>query len=173
MNKQLLKIALAVGVTTVIPLAQGAGTEQVQSTDPALYRSECGACHVAYPPDFLPARSWEKLMSDLKDHFGDNAELADEEVRALTAYLTENAADRGQTKRGTRVMRSLKTDELPLRLTELTYFKRLHHEVPKKLVKDNPEVKSFSRCDACHTRALEGSFKEGEVQIPGRGRWED
>jgi len=40
-------------------------------------------------------------------------------------------------------------------------------------VKDNPEVGSFSRCDACHTGAAKGSYDEHGVRIPGFGRWED
>ena len=28
-------------------------------------------------------------------------------------------------------------------------------------------------CAACHTKADEGSFREGEIRIPGRGRWGD
>ena len=31
---------------------------------------ECGACHLAFPPQMLPARSWKKLMGDLANHFG-------------------------------------------------------------------------------------------------------
>lgn len=31
--------------------------------------AECGDCHFAFPPVLLPARSWKKLMGNLKDHF--------------------------------------------------------------------------------------------------------
>ena len=60
-----------------------------------------------------------------------------------------------------------------MRITETSYFKKEHDEIPPKMVKDNPEVGSFSRCDACHTRAADASFDEDEVRIPGYGRWED
>ena len=43
-----------------------------------LYKQECGSCHFAYPPSFLPARSWEKIMKNLSDHFGENAEFLPE-----------------------------------------------------------------------------------------------
>ncbi len=29
---------------------------------------ECGECHLAFPPQMLPARSWDKLMGDLASH---------------------------------------------------------------------------------------------------------
>ena len=52
---------------------------------------ECGTCHMAYPPEMLPIRSCQKIMSGLVDHFGENAALS-ETVRAdIEAYLLANA----------------------------------------------------------------------------------
>lgn len=137
------------------------------------YLEECGACHFAYQPGLLPARSWDKLMGGLADHFGENAELAAESVAYLRAYLTQNAADNAPYKRSQGMMRSLKAEETPLRISETRYFLGKHHELPQGLVQDNPEVQSFSRCDACHTRAGEGSYNEHQVRIPGYGQWDD
>ena len=39
------------------------------------YVKECGSCHFPYQPAFLPARSWQKIMGSLKEHFGENAEV--------------------------------------------------------------------------------------------------
>ncbi len=138
-----------------------------------LYAKECGACHLAYPPGLLPARSWEKLMNGLSDHFGDNAELAPEDLNALTDYLVNNAADRSGEKRATKIVRSLKNDETPVRITEVPYIVHKHHEIPSRLIQGNPQVKSLSRCNACHTRADAGSFNEHDVSIPGYGGWDD
>jgi mono/diheme cytochrome c family protein len=33
-----------------------------------LYKQECAACHMAYPPGLLPARSWTRIMSGLDKH---------------------------------------------------------------------------------------------------------
>ena len=43
-------------------------------TNPA-YEEECGSCHMAYPPGLLPGVSWQRLMAELDNHFGDNAEI--------------------------------------------------------------------------------------------------
>src|SRR5512143_40598 len=67
---------------------KGAGVAPVSN---ALYAKACGACHFAYPPGLLPARSWERLTANLSDHFGGNAELAPEDLKALTDYLVNNA----------------------------------------------------------------------------------
>lgn len=135
------------------------------------YAEECGACHFAYPPGLLPARSWEKLLSNLGDHFGENAELGADAVQSLTAYLTKNAADKVRNRLSASIAKSA-AGSTPLRITELPYFKRKHREVPQRLVKDNPEVKSFSKCQVCHTRAAQGSFSENEIDIPGHGKWD-
>lgn len=138
-----------------------------------LYAKECGACHLAYPPGLLPARSWEKLMNGLSDHFGDNAELAPEDQNAITDYLVKNAADRSGQKRSAKVVRSLKNGETPIRITEVPYIVHKHHEVPSRMIQGNSQVKSLSRCNACHTRADAGAFNEHDVSIPGYGAWDD
>ena len=41
------------------------------------------------------------------------------------------------------------------------------------MVVNNPRVRSFSNCNACHRYAERGSFNEHEIRIPGYGRYED
>jgi mono/diheme cytochrome c family protein len=139
----------------------------------ALYEEECGSCHMAYPPGFLPARSWGKIMANLQDHFGENAELSESAVADLTNYLTENASDRVNIRFYSKFSSSIRGGETPLRITDVPYFKKEHREIPLRLTRDNPEVLSLSQCQKCHTRAASGSFGEGEIKIPGYGRWDD
>lgn len=136
------------------------------------YLEECGACHLAYPPGMLPAASWQRMMSGLEDHFGENAELDAETARQIADYLTAHGADRSSTGRAPHVARSLGSDA-PLRFTETRYFLSKHDEIPRQFVVNNPEVGSFSRCEACHTGAERGNYDEHQVQIPGLDRWED
>jgi hypothetical protein len=151
---------------------QQARLDVAPTTDPK-YLQECGSCHFAYPPGLLPARSWDKMMSNLAEHFGENAELPADTLQYLTAYLRQNAADNAPYRRSMGIMRSLQPEDAPLRISETRYFKGEHDELPKRLVQDNPQVKSFSRCDACHSRAGEGSYNEHEINIAGHGRWDD
>ncbi len=137
------------------------------------YLTECGSCHFPYQPGLLPARSWEKLMVTLDDHFGENAELPAEDAKALTDYLLANAADRSEHKRSKKILASIRPEEAPLRISETDYFVKKHSEIPRKMVQDNPEVGSFSKCNACHTQAANGSYSEKEIRIPGFGAWED
>ncbi|EIJ41441.1 Dihem cytochrome c [Beggiatoa alba B18LD] len=137
------------------------------------YVKECGSCHFAYPPALLPARSWTAIMGSLDKHFGENAELLPEQQAAISAYLTEQAADKTASRLGSGFLKSLPASAAPLRITETPYFKRKHDEIPAKMVVDNPEVKSFSRCNVCHQTADKGIFNEDNVDIPNYGRWED
>lgn len=145
----------------------------VAPVDNASYKEECGSCHFPYQPGLLPARSWQRVMTGLADHFGENAELDAADAQRLTTYLVENAADKSSYKRSLGIVRSLQKDDAPLRISETRYFRRKHHELPARLVQDNPKVRSFSNCELCHTQAAQGSYNEHQVKIPGVRRWDD
>ncbi len=145
----------------------------VAPVDNAFYKEECGSCHFPYQPGLLPARSWQRLMDGLEDHFAENAELEAADVEQLTTYLTENAADTSDYKRSRGISRSLDKNDAPLRISTTRYFKRKHHELPDRMVKDNPDVRSFSNCELCHERAAQGSYEEHQVKVPGYADWDD
>lgn len=138
-----------------------------------LYKDECGSCHLAFQPGLLPSRSWDKLMSQLDNHFDENAELDDETLTSLSNYLRENSADHSNYKRSRGIINSIRSGAAPLRITETRYFTRKHHELSKRMVEDNPKVGSYSKCEACHRNADKGSYNEHQVNIPGFGQWED
>ncbi len=137
------------------------------------YVSECSACHFAYPPGLLPARSWARIMRTLDDHFSENAELDEPARAAIERYLRENAADRKSHRFSRGILRSIPEGEAPLRFTETAFFRYRHHEVPARMVSGNPKVRSFANCAACHTGAGSGRFDEHGVRIPGFGQWDD
>ncbi|MEO5364981.1 MAG: diheme cytochrome c [Magnetococcus sp. WYHC-3] len=141
-------------------------------SDP-LYQQECGACHFAYQSGWLPARSWESLLTTLKDHFGENAAVDEATRLHLLGYLTAHAADREGGRHARAILKDLPRDAAPSRISETRYFQKQHHEVPLRMVRDNPGVTSWSRCDACHTDADQGRFAENQVRIPGFGNWDD
>ncbi|PHS79168.1 MAG: hypothetical protein COB59_03225 [Rhodospirillaceae bacterium] len=61
--------------------------------DDPIAKSECSDCHMAYPPILLPQASWEKILGNLSDHFGDDASLDDATVKSLTEYFVKNSND--------------------------------------------------------------------------------
>jgi cytochrome c553 len=146
--------------------------KEVAPAADATYAKECGACHFAYQPGLLPERSWRKLLAAdaLADHFGDNAELDEPKRTAILDFLVANAADKSYYKRSKKIVLSLRADEAPLRITDVPYIRRKHHEIPENLIKAE-QVKSLSMCDACHQRADQGNYDDDTVRIPGYGNW--
>jgi len=168
---------ILVPALVIIPMAwsdddddHGRNATGVAAVSNPVYKAECGDCHMAYPPGLLPARSWQKLMSGLEDHFGDNAELDAKAQKAITDYLVSNSADKSDYRRSQRFAAGRGT---PTRISETAYFQHEHNEIPTRLVKGNKEVISFSNCNACHRKAEQGSFKERDIVIPGFGPWDD
>lgn len=137
------------------------------------YKEECGSCHMAYSPGLLPMQSWIKVMDNLEEHFGDNAEISSQRHVEIVDYLTTNAADFSKYQRSKRIMASIDKTKITDRITQTSYFTRKHDEIPIKFVIDNPKVGSFSQCNLCHSNTANGSFNEDEVSIPGVGFWHD
>jgi hypothetical protein len=147
----------------------------VQAVDNESWKEECGSCHFAYPPGLMVSQSWEKLLTPaaLEDHFGENAELDESVLADLKAYALSHAAEKSYFKRSRKITRSVGEAEAPLRITDTDYIRRKHEEIPKKLIKGNPDVQLASNCTACHTKADKGIFDDDTVNIPGHGAWDD
>lgn len=137
------------------------------------YREECGSCHFPFQPGLLPADSWLAIMQGLEDHFGENAELGDEDRQRISEFLLANSAGAVNGDIPNKVMWSLRYTPKPMRITETAFFRHEHREIPPRILHQPDRELSFANCDSCHTRALQGSFNEHEIRIPGVGRWED
>ena len=143
----------------------------------AKYQSECGACHFAYLPGMLPARSWDALLTKSNDHFGESLALDPETLRHVREFLTANAADRSNFLGSEVMLRRLPDQSTPLRITNLPAFKGYHFSVLYKLglerglhsVRDlSPNaIKAVLNCNTCHEKAAAGSFAEREIVIRG------
>ncbi|MDX8382136.1 MAG: cytochrome C [Ghiorsea sp.] len=138
-----------------------------------LYNESCGECHFAYQAGLLPKRSWEKLMlpASLEDHFGENAELEEEDRIAIRDFLRDHAAETSFYKRSTKINRSIPDDVTELRITEVPYIKRKHKPMTDKYVKNNPKVKSLINCNKCHREIKKGIFDDDTILIPNYGYW--
>lgn len=187
MRKQLIGLAVSIGLmvpsTSVLAeetffdwVSTFSRMKEVKPIDNEVYLEECGSCHFAYPPGLHTSESWSKLLNAdaLSDHFGENAELDEDTLSLLNVYVLENAAEKSYYKRSRKITRAAATmDSAPLRITENVYIKRKHHEIPDKMMKDNPDVMSHSNCNACHTQAEKGIFDDDTVDIPNFADWDD
>lgn len=155
------------------PLLSAAATPANDQAASTLYKEECASCHMAYPAELLPARSWQKILRSLDKHFGDNASLDPTTLRTLSQYLQDHSAEASGSKRARKILRSVPADSTPLRISALPYIQRKHDEIPTRYIRANPQVKSLSNCVACHQGAEQASFNEHQVRIPGYGQWDD
>jgi diheme cytochrome c len=116
---------------------------------------ECGACHMVYQSQMLPSRSWQAITSNLANHFGEDASIADAAVlQRITDYLMLNSGDATGVPRG--ILKGLSIDETPLRITELPLWVAIHsEEVSARTWK---RVGSKSNCTACHRSAADGNY---------------
>ncbi len=138
-----------------------AGGHVYTATDPT-WKAECGSCHVAYPPQLLPAQSWRKLMAGLNDHFGTDASLDAKTAESITRFLEAKSATAPSLARGPRLD---PIGDAPIRITETVWFRKEHDEVPARAWK-NPVVKSAANCAACHTRAEQGDYSKRTRRVP-------
>lgn len=160
MNKLLPMTLLALLAVAVGTVRAEEGL-RLPAIDHAATLQECGACHMVFPPQLLPARSWEGIIRDLSDHFGEDASLA-EPVRAdIAAYLIAHAADAPGTEDGDQFLRRLEPTDIPLRITETPFWVRTHDEIADDRFL-SAEVKTRSNCIACHKTADRGEFIEPE-----------
>jgi mono/diheme cytochrome c family protein len=123
------------------------------------YTAECGSCHFPYQPGLLPARSWRRIMVDLHDHFGDNAEVNVKAREAILAYLVSGAADAARNPRSRAIMESIAPTEVVIRITTMPYIAGVHGGILDPLRGGTPRVESLTKCPVCHTKASEGVFK--------------
>jgi hypothetical protein len=149
---------LAVACVSILGLTIGALQRPAEADDrlvvptSSVWQKECGACHLAYPPSLLPARSWRAIMGTLDKHYGTDASLDAKSAAEVSAVLEQYAGrDRGVTATN--------------RITDTAWFRREHREVPAATWK-HAEVKSAANCGACHQGADRGDYGERSVRLP-------
>jgi hypothetical protein len=132
------------------------------------YRKECGACHFAYLPGLLPARSWQRVMDSLANHFGETIDLADTQTAELRQYLISNAADKVPDKGPSVLLDRLDADKTPDRITRVPHIQRWH-AIVREVMKNNAlsRAHAITNCDTCHQKAGEGSFALRDLVVPG------
>lgn len=166
MNKPLVTAML--GLLALAAAPAFADGPRMPAQVPPAYRQECGACHTAYPPALLPARSWQRLMGGLDRHYGTDAALDPRTLAELAGWLQQHAGT------GRRAAEEPPQD----RITRSAWFERKHRKV-EPAVWTLPSVKSAAQCAACHRGADQGRFDDHGLLTPAglserqRRAWHD
>ncbi|MFA7501347.1 MAG: cytochrome C, partial [Sulfurimonas sp.] len=82
-----MKSLILLAALASVVLASSYDKKGVAAATDKLYVKECGACHFAYQPGLLPSNAWQKMMSNLENHFGSDASLAKEDFDSISKYL--------------------------------------------------------------------------------------
>lgn len=157
---EMKRIGVSAGLLAALALAaagQARADGHVYPLTSETYKAECGAsCHVAYPPQLLPAASWRKLMASLDKHFGTDASLDPKTAREIGDYLESSAGGK----------KKVAAEGVVLRISETRWFRHEHGEELPASVWSNPKVKSPANCEACHTQAAKGDYSERSLRVP-------
>ena len=128
------------------------------------YREACGECHLAYQPELMPSGSWQKILNQLDDHFGEEIEVDPDTKKTISEYLKTNSAENSLSKRSKKTMRSL-GNQVPMRISDIPYICEKHHELDPAIFK-RKSIGSMANCTACHITAEKGIYDDDDVKIP-------
>ena len=119
------------------------------------WQAECASCHIAYPPNLLPAPAWRRMMAGLDQHFGTDASVDPKTAATIGAFLEANA---GRERSG-------KPEAAVLRITATRWFGHEHSGKAAATWKAG-WIKSPADCAACHRQAANGDFGERTLRLP-------
>lgn len=125
----------------------------------------CSECHLAYHPSLLPARSWQKLLAQQDQHFGDDLGLDSTTIAELSQFANRYAAESQISETAWKIAKTTPATQSPLRISETLYWKAQHQELPNDLWK-NKKIKSKANCEVCHVDAKQGTFQDGAMRVP-------
>ncbi len=138
---------------------------------PAVFQTECGSCHVAYPPALLSGSQWATVLGRLDRHYGVDASVEPATLATLRTALGAAAAPASDR-------------ELP-RISTQAWFMHEHGNVARRVPAPAPATAaataararpsalppgsgappSLSDCAACHTRAAAGDYSESSLRV--------
>lgn len=128
------------------------------------YASECGACHLPYPPGLLPSESWRKILTLLPGHFENDVQIEESLLEKISVHL--DSYSRRNWNEGTPGGKTMGGEErIPIRITDTYLFKSEHHELGANIFGAS-SIGSPANCSACHPSADKGDFDEHSVNIP-------
>ena len=100
------------------------------------YIENCGSCHVPIPAEVLPTNTWQKILEQPRDHYGESLpKMANITLGLIWNYLRTYSRP------------ILEGETTPEFLTNSRYFKALHPQV------DLPKPSSHQSCRLCHPSA--------------------
>lgn len=127
----------------------------------AQWEHECASCHLGFHPSLLPARSWQTMLAQQQDHFGEELALDARVVASLSAFATAHSAEHFETPAAWKIASRTPANSTPLRITDTRYWKRRHADLADAVW---TRVKKID-CAGCHLDAALGTFEPGAIRV--------
>lgn len=125
-------------------------------TDPVV-RAECSDCHMLYQPEMLTQVAWTGMISDLSNHFGEDASLPSDTTKRILDYHLASAADVSTYKQASRFIRGIDAANPPLKITDTQRFHDKHERILPEVFK-RKNIRLKSNCIGCHQKADKGDY---------------
>lgn len=130
-----------------------------------LVAEECSACHMVYHPSLLTAKNWDRIVSTLEDHYGEDASLDDKSTLEIREWMMAHAAETTDT-RASYVFADAQADGDKLLSITQTEFWKTRHAKFGDAVFSRKGIYSRANCVACHKDAKTGLFSPFSINIP-------
>jgi len=114
------------------------------------------------PPNLLPKKSWEILMGNLENHFGDDASLDIEDTKQILDFLVKNSAENSTMQSSLMFLKSIDNKDI-IAMSQTDFWEKTHRDIPKEIF-DLDEVMSKSNCKACHTDIEKGLIENENIK---------
>jgi cytochrome b len=128
---------------------------------PTTWNRECGGCHLAFSPALLPALSWQRMLEEQADHFGEDLSLRDE----VLAELRREASLPPPSWAAWKLASTSRGEAAPQRITDSPFWRHAHRDLGEEAFR-SPVSSGKPDCEACHADAASGIFRPRLIQIP-------
>jgi hypothetical protein len=126
---------------------------------------ECSGCHLAYPPGILPTASWDRMLGEQHEHFGEDLALSGAKLAVLRDYMLQTPA---ASWSAWKLQRSAAASGAPQRVSEVAFWRHAHHDVPDSAFRP-PTSAGRHDCEACHFDAQSGIFHPRMIHMSKAG----
>jgi len=110
----------------------------------------------------LPKNSWRVLMSDLENHFGDDAFLDIEDNVNILRFLENNSAEGSTKEVSFKMLQSIGKKDI-IAITSTSFWKERHANISKDIFK-HKKIKSKANCKACHIDIEKGLIEDENIK---------
>ena len=125
-----------------------------QSSASALYKDECGSCHLAFAPSLALIEDWLRITSSLSRHFGSDVSVPPQTLAMLETYFKTYGSTREKYKFAPG----------SLRISDSPWFQRKHRKqrLAEAIGIRTTSIRAWSDCMQCHAQAEKGYFGDDD-----------